>query len=113
MAALDVERIERNVRRGDENLFDEGVHSLEHGEVEHFGALLVEIGHQFSGLRHTLPAQGKTLNPIFLLSGFSFLFTFPGKLLKREREGEQHVRSSGDARRFQILLRGWLTYLPK
>lgn len=106
MAALDVERVERNVRRGDENLFDEGVHSLEHGEVEHFGALLVEIGHQFSGLRHTLPAQGKTLNPIFFSFWIFLSIHFPGKVIEereRERERELHVSSSGDARRFQIL----------
>jgi hypothetical protein len=87
LAALDVERIERNVRGGDENLFDEGVHSLEHGEIEHFGALLVEIGHQFSGLRHTLPAQGKTLNLIFL-----FFLDFPFDSLSRESYWRERKR---------------------
>jgi hypothetical protein len=52
LVALDVELIEGNMRGGDEDLFDEGIDSLEHGEIEHFGALLIEIRHQFPSLRH-------------------------------------------------------------
>ena len=60
MVALDVELVEGNMRGGDEDLFDEGIDSLEHGEIEHFGALLIEIRHQFPSLRHLFFFQFST-----------------------------------------------------
>ena len=42
-----------------ENLLDEGVDPLEDREVEELGAMLIEIGHQFAVLCHSL--RGATL----------------------------------------------------
>ena len=52
MASVDVEFVEGDVCGGDENLLHEGIDPLQHREIEDFGGLLVEIGHQFAVLRH-------------------------------------------------------------
>lgn len=51
MIEVDVELVEGDVGGGDEDLFDEGIDSLQNREIEDFCALLVEIWHQFSALR--------------------------------------------------------------
>ena len=45
LIALDIELVEGDMRSGDQNFFDEWIDSLEHGEIEHFGAMLIQIGH--------------------------------------------------------------------
>lgn len=52
LVILDVEFVEGDMCGGDQNLFDEGIDSLQDGEIEHFGALLIQIWHQFPRLRH-------------------------------------------------------------
>lgn len=45
MIALDVELVEGDVRGCDQNLLDERVDSLEHREIQYFGAVLIQVGH--------------------------------------------------------------------
>ena len=52
LASVDVEFVEGDVGSGDENLLNEWIDPLQHREIEDFGGLLVEIGHQFPVLRH-------------------------------------------------------------
>ena len=51
---IDVEFVEGDVSGGDQDLLNIGIDSLEHGEVEEFCAVLVQIRHQFTALRHVL-----------------------------------------------------------
>ena len=45
MAKVDVELVEGDVSSSDEDLLDEGIDSLENGEVEELRALLIQIWH--------------------------------------------------------------------
>ena len=45
LAKVDVELVEGDVSSSDEDLLDEGIDSLENGEVEELCALLVQIWH--------------------------------------------------------------------
>lgn len=48
LAELDIELVEGDMSSGDENFFNIRVDSPEDGQIQDFGALLVQIGHQFS-----------------------------------------------------------------
>lgn len=52
MIKVNIEFIERDVGRRDQDLLHIGIDPLQHRQVEDFRALLVEIRHQFSVLRH-------------------------------------------------------------
>lgn len=52
LAEIDVKLVEGDMSCGDENFLDERVDSLQNSEIEKLGALLVEIRHQLSVLRH-------------------------------------------------------------
>lgn len=52
LVRIDVEFVEGDMSGRDQNLLHEGVHPLEDGEIEEFGALLVEVRHQLPALRH-------------------------------------------------------------
>lgn len=62
LVLVDVKLVEGDMGGGDEDLLDEGVDPLEDGEVEGFGAVLVQIRRRLPVLRH-LP-RSKTLTLI-------------------------------------------------
>lgn len=50
---INIEAIKGDMSSSNQDLFNIRIHSLKHGEIEDFRALLVKIGHQFSTLiRH-------------------------------------------------------------
>lgn len=51
LVAFDVEVVQRDMCGGEEDLVDERIHSPEHREIEHLGALAIQIRRQFL-LRH-------------------------------------------------------------
>lgn len=52
MIEFDVEIVESDMSSSDENLFNEGIHTLENSEIEHVGALMVQVRRQFCGITH-------------------------------------------------------------
>ena len=52
LVAFDVEVVEGDMSGGEEYLVDEWIDSLEHGEIQHLRALLIQIRRQFLRLRH-------------------------------------------------------------
>ena len=52
LVAFDVEVVEGDMRGSEENLVDVRIDSLEHGEIQHLRALLIQIRRQFLRLRH-------------------------------------------------------------
>lgn len=69
LVGFDVEVVERDMSGGEENLVDEWIDSLEHSEIQHLRALLIQIRRQFLGMRHLSFAQTLQLTRLAVSSG--------------------------------------------
>lgn len=63
LVELDAERVQGDMCGSQQDIFNEGVGPLEDGEIERFGALLIQIGHRLPALQHLRRPTG-TLTPM-------------------------------------------------
>jgi len=114
LVVFDVEVVEGDMSGGEENLVDEGIDSLEHGEIEHLRALLIQIRRQFLRLRHL--SLLKPFNSGIYLDSFRCFFQRKEKKWRIDShslQAKNNVRSliySHTNQNLQIL---WLYFNPK